>query len=368
MMEARAAAKAFHDWAISEGLMSEPVTSSGSTADEIALVQPVTDKGKQLLRTKQVHAVGFDDDANRVVVFTRRAAPSAKKALAALPDHVDDVAIQYRQGMTTSIGSEPTAPFGSPPFTIRVNGAHHRYTCGSSISAGNARDAGTMGCLVQNAAGEIFGLSNNHVSGSCSFAGVGLPILAPGVIDVAPNSLNPFTIGLHHMSLPLVTGAPDNVDHKANRDAAIFRVVDSTVVSSFQGDAYDTPSDTAPIKAGMVVEKFGRTTGLTKGRVISEIFGAHPIQYNAQQYLFSGIVCFEPAFAIVGNATVFSENGDSGSLVTTVDPTTGIRLAVAIVVGGMQDGSAPGKRTTIALPIEPVLAGFGVSLVTGHNV
>lgn len=367
-MEARAAARTFHDWAISEGLMSEPVAPTGSTAHDIGLIQPVTDKGKQLLRTKQVHAVGFDDAGNKVVVFTRRAAPSSKRALALLPDRVDDVEIQYRQGMTTSIGSEPTAPFGSPPYTIRINGADRRYACGSSISAGNARDAGTMGCLVRNAAGEIFGLSNNHVSGSCSFAGTGLPILAPGVIDVAPNSLNPFTIGLHHTSLPLVTGAPDNVDHKANRDAAIFRIVDPEVVSSFQGDEYDTPPTAAPIKAGMIVEKFGRTTGLTKGRVISEIFGAHPIHYNAQQYGFAGIVCFEPAFAIVGDSTVFSDNGDSGALVTTVDPTSGNRLAVGIVVGGMQDGSAPGKRTTIALPIEPVLAGFGVSLVTGHNV
>jgi hypothetical protein len=332
------------------------------------LIQPVTDKGKLLLRAKQIHAIGFDDAHNRVVVFTRRAAPSSKKLLALLPDHVDDVEVQYRQGMTTSIGSEPTVPYGSPPFTVRINGASRHYACGSSISAGNARDAGTMGGLVRNAAGELFGLSNNHVSGSCSFAGAGLPILAPGVIDVAPNSLNPFTLGLHRASLPLVTGAPDNVDHMANRDAAIFRIIDPSVVTSFQGDAYDTPSAVAPIKAGMIVEKFGRTTGLTKGRVISEIFGAHPIQYSAQQYGFAGIVCFEPAFAIAGDTTVFSENGDSGSLITTVDPASGERLAVGLVVGGMQDGSAPGKRTTIALPIDPVLQGFGVSQVTGHNV
>jgi len=367
-MEAKAAARIFHDWAAGEGLMAVPVAKSESTAQQLHLVQPVTDKGKQLLRTKQIHAIGFDTSDNKLVVFTRQAAPSSKKALALLPDHVDDVTVQYRQGKTAAIGIEPTTPFGAPPYTVRVSPNGTVYTCGSSISAGNARDAGTMGCLLRNGTGEVFGLSNNHVSGSCSFAGVGLPILAPGVIDVAPNGLNPFTIGLHHSSLPLVTGDPGNVDHKANRDSAIFGIVDPGRVSSYQGDAYDTPSTVGAIAAGMIVEKYGRTTGLTKGTVVSEIYGAHPIQYAAPQYGFSGIVCFEPVFAIVGENTIFSDNGDSGSLITTVDPTTGLRSAVGIVVGGMHDGSAPGKRTTIALAIEPVLSGFGLTLVTGHNV
>src|SRR5271156_3688862 len=123
---------------------------------------------------------------------------TSKKLLASIPASVDDVAITYRQGVQTPIGGTPSVPFGAPPFVVRNSPAGDRYTCGSSISVGNFRDAGTLGCLVRDGAGVLYGLSNNHVTGSCSFAGVGLPILAPGVYDVAPNSLPPFTLGFHH--------------------------------------------------------------------------------------------------------------------------------------------------------------------------
>ena len=118
----------------------------------------------------------------------------------------------------------------------------------------------------------------------------------------------------------------------------------------------------------MQVEKVGRTTGHTTGRVMGQIYGAHGIQYSAALYGFNGVVSFEPVFAIVGTGDVFSDNGDSGSLITAIDAATGNRVAVGIVVGGRVDGSAPGGKTTIALPIQPILQALGVSLVSGHNV
>jgi hypothetical protein len=224
-----------------------------------------------------------------------------------------------------------------------------------------------MGCLVRDGTGVLYGLSNNHITGGCNFAGVGLPILAPGVVDVAPNNVAPFTIGFHARSLTFISGSADNVDPTANLDGAIFRIGNEAHVSSFQGAAYDTPALVGDIAANMTVEKVGRTTGHTTGRVNSQIHGAHPIMFTAPLYNFSSIVSFEPVFAIVGQTDLFSDNGDSGSLVTSVN-STGQRIGVGIVVGGMNDGSAPGKKITIALPIRPVLLGLGVSLVSGHNV
>jgi hypothetical protein len=179
--------------------------------------------------------------------------------------------------------------------------------------------------------------------------------------------LPPFTIGFHHHALALVPGSPDNVNAKLNFDAALFRIHNPSTVSSFQGASYDTPASTQPLVAGLNVEKVGRTTGHTKGTVISQVHGAHAVTYSAAIYNFNGIVCFDPVFAIAGQATVFSDAGDSGSLITTVDA-QGARHAVGIVVGGMTDGSAPGGKITIALAIEPILQAFGVTLVTGHNV
>lgn len=367
-MQANKAAQIFHDWAAGEGLMPDgPTAPVHATPAELATIQPITDKGKQFLRAKQVQSVAFNGPLNQIIVFTKRVAPSSKKQLSVLPQMIEDVQIQYRQGVQNPIGGAPSTAHGGPSYVIRNVGGTAHYTCGSSISVGNARDAGTMGCLVRDAGGVLHGLSNNHISGSCNFAGVGLPILAPGVVDVAPNNIPPFAIGFHARSLTFIPGSADNVDPKTNLDGAIFRIGNEAAVSSFQGAAYDTPSLVGDLAANMIVEKVGRTTGHTAGRVTGQIHGAHPIMYTAPLYNFSSIVSFEPVFAIAGQVDLFSDNGDSGSLITSTDP-AGQRISVGIVVGGMNDGSAPGKKVTIALPIRPILLGLGVTLVSGHNV
>lgn len=367
-MDASTAARVFHDWAYGEGLIPDgPFSPVTSVPGELALVGPVTDVGKQILRTKQVQAIAFNEARAEIIVFTRRVAPGSKKQLGAVPNEVDGVKVKYRQGVQTAVGAVPSMPFGGPPYVVRAAMGSSRYACGSSISVGNCREAGTMGALVRDANGTMYGLSNNHVSASCSFAAAGLPILAPGVLDVAAGGLSPFTLGFHAAALPLVPGSVDNVDPKANLDAATFRIADDAIVTSFQGDAYDTPAVVGPLAPDLKVEKVGRTTGHTTGRVVGQIHGAHAIQYSAALYGFSGVIFFDPVYAIVGNGQAFSDNGDSGSLITSIDENS-LRTAVGIVVGGMQDGSAPGGKITIALPIQPILAALGVTLVSGHNV
>lgn len=366
-MDSLTAARIFHDWAYREGTMDDPSAPVTSTAEDFALIDNVTEKGIQLLRAKRVRAVGFNDSLKSVIVFTKRAAPGSKRQLATLPKAVDDVEIRYRQGVPNAIGDDPPTAQGTPAYVVRTTGTSTYYTCGSSISVGNNREAGTLACLVRNPAGELFGLTNNHVSGGCSYAGVGLPIVAPGIFDVAPGGLNPFTLGFHNHALPLVSGSPDNVNPKTNLDAAIFKLLTVDTVSSFQRDIYDTPSITGPISPGMTVEKVGRTTGHTTGIVISQVYGANHVVYQAQLYGFSGAVFFDPLFAIAGNTVQFSDSGDSGSLITTVDG-AGNRRAIGIIVGSMNDGTAPGGKATLALPIEPILAGLGVTLVSGHHV
>jgi len=365
-METATAARIFYDWAAAEGLV-ESATEPTSQATEIAAITPVNDAGKQLLRAKQIQAVAFNEPDRHIVVFTRKAVPTSKKARNALPQMVDDVEVKYRQGAQETVGEPPSLPFGGPPYVIRQTAAGGKYACGSSVSVGNYRDAGTLGCLVKNAGGEMFGLSNNHVTGACSFANVGLPIVAPGIFDVSAGGLYPSTIGLHEQSLAMVPGSPDNVRHLFNFDSAIFRILDSSQVTSYQGNAYDTPAATAPLFPDILVEKVGRTTGHTHGKVIGQLHGPHAIAYNSPLYGFTGHIFFEPVFAVVGTgSTPFSDHGDSGALITALD--AGVRKAVGIVVGGMADRSAPGGKTTIALPLAPVLAQFGVTLVSGHNV
>jgi hypothetical protein len=149
-MEAREAARIFHDWAYAEGLMPEgPFAPVSSSQAELALVQPVTDVGKQLLRAKNIQSLAFSRARSEIVVFTKKVAPQSKNFLEAIPTHVDDIAVKYRQGAQHPIGPELTQPFGGPPYVIRTVGQSSFYTCGGSISVGNNREAGTLGCLVR---------------------------------------------------------------------------------------------------------------------------------------------------------------------------------------------------------------------------
>jgi hypothetical protein len=163
----------------------------------------------------------------------------------------------------------------------------------------------------------------------------------------------------------MVAGSADNINAKGNLDAAVFRIPNEELVSSYQGNHYDTPNQTGRLMPDMDVEKVGRTTRHTFGRVLGQVHGAHSVLYTAPLYGFNGSVFFDPVFAIAGKTELFSDLGDSGSLITTVDA-AGNRLAVGIVVGGMNDGSAPGGKVTIALPIEPILQALETTLVYGH--
>lgn len=366
-MQAAAAAKIFHDWAAMKGLMPEgPVAPISSTPTEFALLEPLNGVAEPILRRRAVLGIIFNETDGELVVLTKLAKPT-KKELAVLPNKIDDVSISYRQGSPSPIGEEPPKPFGTPPFVVRQVGGIDRYACGSSISQGNNRDAGTLGCLVRDTQGVLYGLTNNHVTGGCSHANVGLPILAPGVLDVMPLSQDPFTIGYHEKALDMTLGTPDNTNPSNNLDAAIFKIADDERVTSYQGTVYDTPTTTLTVKAGLAVEKVGRTTGHTCGSVVGQYYGGLSILYDLEIHLFKGRVFFDPIYVVQGIGGTFSDSGDSGALVIALDG-AGLRQAVGVVVGGMVDRSAPGGMLTLILPIGPILQKLDVTLASGLNV
>jgi hypothetical protein len=165
----------------------------------------------------------------------------------------------------------------------------------------------------------------------------------------------------------MLVGDPSSVDHALNSDAALFEIVDPNRVSSMQRNVVDTPTSVMDMVPGMQVQKVGRSTAATTGVVMGELIGAASINYSASQYGFAGCVYFEPLFVVHGLGDIFSEGGDSGSLVTHVD-SNGVRHAVGLVVAGCADNSAPGGKRSIILPLRPILNRFNVSLVAGHNI
>ncbi|MFL9893729.1 chymotrypsin family serine protease [Paraburkholderia sp. RL17-381-BIF-C] len=325
----------------------------------------ITDGAVAFLRQKQIRFVGTDESRGEISVFLQKAAPG-DRALKALPAFADGYRLRFRQGNPETVSPTNVAEAATPCAMHVVQGTA-RYTCGSSISVGNARAAGTLGCLLRDAGGQLYGLSNNHVSGSCNYSPTGLPIVAPGILDVSPHNPQPFTIGFHDRQLTMLMGDPTVVNSQQNQDAAIFRITNDQLVSSMQQNFYDSPATALPLRAGMEIEKVGRTSGHTRGRVISQLMGPADVTYGAPQYHFNGVVYFDNMFLVHGIGDRFSEGGDSGSLVVHTDA-AGVRHAVGIVVAGGTDSSAPGGKVSMIMPITPILALFGMNLVAGHNV
>ncbi|MFC3149184.1 hypothetical protein [Piscinibacterium candidicorallinum] len=358
-------ANVLHAWAVSQGLFPTSVLAPAAQECDIAQRMPdVSESGRAVLRAKGIHQIVINEAQQRIYVLTKRARPS-KKQLALLPKEVGDSSIEYLQGASGEIGGTPPTARGKPFYVVRVSDVD-RYACGSSVSLGNALDAGTMGALVRNVDGDLFGLSNNHVTGGCNYAASQMPVMAPGVLDVTPLGFDPRTLGYHEISLPLVAGLPGTANVADNLDAALFKIRDEATVSSMQGDIYDTPTEVRALTDDMAVEKVGRTTGHTKGIVVGIAHEPVGIHYSTQGvgYSFVGQVYFDPVWIVEGKGGAFSDNGDSGSLITSV--VDGKRVAVGLLIGGMK--GQQGRDFTFIVPIASVLSRFNVTLVGGLNV
>lgn len=358
-------AAVFHAWAVSQGLFPTSVMAPSVPDDAVGQFMPeVSEMGRAVLRAKGIHQIVINEAQHRILVLTKRAKPS-KKQLALLPTEIGHSKVEYLQGASSEVGGTPPTARGKPFYVVRVADVD-RYACGGSVSLGNALDAGTMGALVQNVDGALFGLSNNHVTGGCNYAASQMPVMAPGVLDVSPLGFDPRTLGYHEISLPLVAGLPGTANVADNLDAAIFKIRDEATVSSMQGEVYDTPTEVWALTDDMAVEKVGRTTGHTMGKVVGLAHGPVGIHYNTQGvgYSFAGQVYFDPVWIVEGQGGAFSDHGDSGSLVTSV--VDGVRVAVGLLIGGMK--GQQGRDFTFVVPIEAVLNRLNVRLVGGHNV
>jgi len=356
-MDTKQAAIIFKAWAQDNHLLGQefpvPLEAAEEKRDELFDSLMITAASESILRRRHLIAIGFNEVARKVFAFTSRKV--SQREVKTLPKEIDgDIAVEYVHAGVAYAGV-PFSGVAHRPYTTVANGA---YTCGSSIHPARHIGAGTMGCLVRTLDGGLFGLTNNHISGLCNYSLDGEKILAPGHLDITANGLNPFTIGYHARSLPMVAGVPDNVDVGKNQDAALFTIIDANAVSSMQGQTYDTPAAVTPIQAAQQVEKVGRTTGHTTGTVIAQLAGPFYVNYNVPG-VCTQIVYFEPVFIVQGVGGAFSQPGDSGSLVTVNHG--GQRSAVGIVYAGDSQG------LSYILPLQPILTTLEVSLVSGHN-
>lgn len=272
-----------------------------------------------------VNAVGISekqDGNNFIKVLTRTKSDLTPRRLSG---HfgVDPANIQIQQAGKITFKT-PTA-LHRPPFP-GISIAHFRVT------------AGTLGCFVKDSAGKTYILSNNHVLANSNKAKLDDVILQPGKLDGGVKS--------KHVIAKLSNFKILDLNVANTMDAAIAEVEDDRGLIMKINRTNKIKGSILPAN-GLKVEKFGRTTGLTKGRITTR-------NLDLKVDFGNKLIEFRDQFEIKGNrGTMFCDGGDSGSLIFEKDSLK----AVGLLFAGTDDG------TTFATPIKEVLTHFAIKIL-----
>jgi hypothetical protein len=281
-------------------------------------------------------AVGYDENGRLVIkVYT------ATVGVPGIPEALEGVRVQAVVTGKFVARVDPTARFPRP-VPIGVSTGHPDIT------------AGTIGCRVKDAQGNVYALSNNHVYANSNDASIGDDVIQPGTAD--GGSLPDDYIGTLSDFEPIdFSGGQNTID------AAIAATTTDLLGVATPGtegvDGYGTPSSTpygslTVQDIGLAVQKYGRTTGWTHGEV-SEINVIVDVCYKTR----GPFRCIKAAHFVNQIAITpgdFSGGGDSGSLIV-VDGGEDDRKPVGLLFAGSSE-------RTIANPIGLVLTRFGVTV------
>ena len=198
--------------------------------------------------------------------------------------------------------------------------------------------AGTLGGFVRTAGGTAI-LSNNHVLAVGDAADLGDPVLQPGPVDGgrAEDRVGTLSAFVRFRA------------EGANAVDAALAVLDPGVDAT-PGDLPGGPlSGEVPLGIDIdldeAVEKIGRTTGHTSGRISAVEVDGVAVQYDRAVYRFDDQVEIE------GDAGAFSAGGDSGSVIWRSRD----RAPVALLFAGSSTGGRTGAGVTFANPLATVL-------------
>ena len=202
--------------------------------------------------------------------------------------------------------------------------------------------AGTIGARVVDSQGNVYALSNNHVLANVNDAQIGDSMLQPGPFDGGTDPAD--KIG------ELYDFEPISFSGNNTMDAAIASSTTANLGNATLPEGYGVPGTTVVQPTlGMNVQKCGRTTGCTTGQV-SELNVTVDVCYEPSGPFCLAVARFVQQFTIGPGG--FSAGGDSGSLIVTNNSS---KNPVGLLFAGS-------STRTIANPIGPVLARFGVTI------
>jgi hypothetical protein len=215
------------------------------------------------------------------------------------------------------------------------------------VSTGNAEEdsAGTIACRLVDESGTVYVLSNNHVYARENLAHLGEPVVQPGVFDQAGKYNSACDIGALYAFIPIDFATSTNTV-----DAAIATILTDNGVPrvgfATPSNGYGAPNSTIRLLTeadiGLGVQKYGRTTALTKGTVTGTNATLDVVYSDGTARFVNQI--------IVQSRSAFIKAGDSGSLLVTND-------RYKNPVGLLFAGNSPGTYA-VANHIEDVLEAF----------
>jgi len=282
-------------------------------------------------------AVGLNmEDTPNIKVFVEG------PEVAGIPKKLDDVSVEVV--VTGKIYALPK-PEGKPGGGTKINPtARFDRPVPIGVSTGNEGEisSGTISCRVTDGT-NVYALSNNHVYALENKAPTGSKVLQPGRYDTAGYVYNPDNvIGTLSAFEPIVfsTSASNKID------AAIALSDTGKLGNATPSNGYGTPkSSTVLAYVGMPVQKYGRTTALTKGKI-------YAINATVNVGYSSGTARLVNQIWVYSNKP-FIKAGDSGSLLVT-DPG---KNPVGLLFAGDSSG-----QWAVANRIDLVLSAFGVSV------
>jgi hypothetical protein len=245
-----------------------------------------------------------------------------------LPTDVEETGYFHRHAVAPAPGAATFDPKG------RRRPAQPGSSIGFADPQGKFEMAGTFGAVVHRE-GTTYVLSNNHVLANENALPLGAAIFQPGLLDGGDTTTD--QIARLSQFVELRSDQPNTVD------CAIAEVLDGGLVSNELLNGV-VPVGPADPEHDMVVEKVGRTTGYTAGR-ISSIDADVKVGYEI------GTLVFTNQILIVGLSGAFSAAGDSGSLIVERDT----HRAVGLLFAGSD-------THTIANDLSTVLTELGVDL------
>jgi hypothetical protein len=324
-------------------MLSGILSAQGNSGNAFDRVKEVQEKHTaRLMAIKGVvgTAVGVDiEDKPNIKVFVE------EPGVAGIPKKLDEVAVDVvvtgkiyaiPASDVKTVGEtkiDPTAWFDRP------------VPIGVSTGTEGPCAAGTIACRVKDRSGKLYALSNNHVYALENTAELGSKVLQPGLYDTHCVLNENNVIGTLFDFVPIKFDGSDNIV-----DAAIAAIIKDgkipRVGNATPSNGYGTPkSETVLASIGMPVQKYGRTTSLTKG-TITGINATLDVNYH-----FGTARCVNQV--IVESRTPFVKPGDSGSLMVT-DPS---RNPVGLIFAADSNG-----KFVAASRIELVLDAFDVTI------